>query len=320
VRRKDGSLTGAGESTRSLGSGSSEGGAAGGAGALDGDDVYRAAEENEYGFGEPRLLGFVNVTTEPLMRLEDASATASAPPADLHVRRIRHVQRHAVNRTVVRLGFHDGDVLRTVSKRYVFTFRSNEDRERFIAELVELAGPDARIEADAAWNPTLPTRAFHRFEATRVRVRACQRMGVSRLLTAALQPLLLRAARHCGARARPHPHTETHPSASPEPALPEPASLCLQLKPRRMQCALMVDARRKKILVIRVKDISSYEPGVIIPSNVRVGEHCMLRVPQIRIWFCVVCTLLACSYCFWCPRCTMRVAHCFLSLAVVSVH
>lgn len=44
---------------------------------------------------------------------------------------------------------------------------------------------------------------------------------------------------------------------------------CLQLKPRRMPCALMVDMRRRKILVLRVKDIPNYEPGVVIPSNVR---------------------------------------------------
>lgn len=171
LRRKDGTLTGAGVSGRALGSASSEGGANGGAGSANAEDVYQATEENDYGYGEPRALCFVNVTLEPLLRVEDASvSTAPAAPAvDFHVRRLRHVQRHAVDRRVLRMGFHDGDVLRTVSKRSVFTFRNVDDRERFVAELQELAGPDALMELDSSWNAALPTRQFHRFEATRVR-------------------------------------------------------------------------------------------------------------------------------------------------------
>ena len=90
---------------------------------------------------------------------------------------------------------HDGGILKTVTRLPVFTFGAHTQRDRFLDDLgcgldlpphrptqaghSSLLSPCRRTRLDAQglpidvvedWAPPLPTKTFHRFEATRVRL------------------------------------------------------------------------------------------------------------------------------------------------------
>ena len=130
---------------------------------------YFAMEENDFGFQEPRMVCFHEVKNEEMLQLIDATP-GGAMNSDLMLRRLKVIAPHAVDKSVLSLLFHDGGLLKTVSRVVVLTFGSKVQRERFQKALSsQLSHVDASaqksIEFDKKWRSSLPTKTFFRFEA-----------------------------------------------------------------------------------------------------------------------------------------------------------
>jgi len=131
-----------------------------------------SAQENDWGFPEPRVLTFSDDGKE--LHVVDATSIGlgkSGSPYPL--RRVSTLQLHAGDRSAMAISFHDGAVLEPKPwKRMVLAFGTRAQRDRFATTLrgrLDEYVPALTYSVEEGWREHLPTRHVVRFEAARLK-------------------------------------------------------------------------------------------------------------------------------------------------------